>query len=124
MSFEGSFSPEEIPYTTANYLKTSYNSKHRLCTMLEGELEIQNRLDPCKSQQDIQNLLHALNISCCETCFYGVNISFFETHHCYEVYFLLRNEEFIPKPGVFGCPVKKTPIMDKVPVSTEYCSYN
>lgn len=63
MSFEVSFSPEEIPYTTANYLKTSYNSNHRLGTMPKGEVEIQNRLDPCKSQQDIQNLIHVTNIS-------------------------------------------------------------
>ena len=49
------FSPEEIPYTTTNDLKTSNNGNHRL-PMHEGEFEIQNRLDPRKSQQDIQDL--------------------------------------------------------------------
>ena len=49
------FLPEKIPYTTTNDLKTSNNGNHRL-PMHEGEFEIQNRLDPRKSQQDIQDL--------------------------------------------------------------------
>ena len=55
MSFEVFFRPEETPYTTTNNLKTSNSGNHRL-SMHEGEVEIKNRLNPRKSQQDIQNL--------------------------------------------------------------------
>lgn len=43
------------------------------------------------------------------------------THHGPKVYFLVRNEEFVSQPTVLGMAVKEAPVIDKVPVCTEYC---
>lgn len=71
--------PEEIPYPTADNLKTGYNSNHCL-SVHKGEIEIQHGLKPREPEQDVQDL-HVF----CERLRISLALRFKNMSFCYSL---------------------------------------